>query len=92
MRTGKRIDDRPVCVICMLADARANDGRVPDYCGLTPIGIKAASIQRSEVTEDMVKATKKKTEPKTKRAAREKKPNPPHRPVREAVAENINRA
>lgn len=38
--TAKIIDGVPVCVDCMLRDAKANRGRVPDYSALTPIGLQ----------------------------------------------------
>ena len=39
--TAKRIETKdgrliPICVLCFLADARANNGIVPDYSDLTP--------------------------------------------------------
>lgn len=39
-QTGKLIDGKPVCETCMLSDARANHGIVPNYSDLTPVGRK----------------------------------------------------
>lgn len=39
-QTSKLIDGKPVCETCMLADARANKGIVPNYSDLTPVGRK----------------------------------------------------
>ena len=40
VRTGKRIDGKPICQICMLSDANANHGILPSYADLRPVGVK----------------------------------------------------